>query len=88
MSKEKWFASCGQLLGWLAQVHCALEMALPLEGSMSEITVRCMASTALKRFQSENSPVRSVEALLIPGNSIQEFSLAVNPQAILEHTSR
>ncbi|XP_034234592.1 uncharacterized protein LOC117641410 [Thrips palmi] len=86
--KEKWLASCGQLLGWLAQVHCALEMTLPLEAPMTKITIQSMASKALKHFQSENSPIRSVEALLTPGNSIQEFNLPITPAAIQEHVNR
>lgn len=86
--REKWLASCGQLLSWLAQVHCALEIVLPLPNSLSGNSVPYIASSALKYFQSETSPVRDVAGLLTPGGSLQEFSINVTTDAVREHTNK
>lgn len=82
VTRDRWLASCGQLLGWLAQVHTALEMSLPLQNSLPSNTFTVMASKALKYYQSEMSPVRSVAGLLSPGSFLQEFSFGVNTEAV------
>lgn len=83
--KDKWFASCGELLGWLAQVHTALEIVLPLQEAMQSSSFPFMASKPLKYYQSEKSPIRSVAGLLSPSNSVQEFSFNVKSDYIRDH---
>lgn len=82
VSRERWLASCGQLLGWLAQAHTALEMILPLQNSLPTNSVSLMSSKALKYYQSEVSPVRSVAGLLSAGSFLQEFSFDIKTEAV------
>lgn len=83
--RDTWLASCGQLLGWLAQVHCGLEIALPLLESMPNNSTPYIAAEALKFYQSEESPVRSVAGLLTPGNALQEFSWNVKIDSVIQN---
>ncbi|KAK3920223.1 Protein zwilch-like protein [Frankliniella fusca] len=86
--REKWVISCSQSLSWLAQVHSALELVIPLPNSLSAKTVRFVASKALKHFQSETSPVRDVAGLLSSEGCVQEFSIDVSADAVHEHTNK